>query len=107
MKDAISEIYSDKMSGITTPVLWAFVALAYMFEIGAVAVLINAGDAQWLQYSAAIGALVMPLIGIGVVFYIRCYKEELLYPSRERLNEVRGKKQDEYASSSESRNNHE
>lgn len=107
MENAISKIYSDKMSGIATPILWAFVALAYMFEIGAVAVLINADEVLWLQYSAAIGALVMPLVGIGMILYIRCRKEELLYPSQKRLDEMRGTRWDEYPLSSESENNHE
>ena len=101
MKNTISKIYSDKIpvSGVATPILWAFVVLAYMFEIGAIAVLIQANDILWLRYFVAIGALVIPLFGIGAVFYIRCYKEELLYPSQKRLNEMQGIRRGEYGPS--------
>ena len=84
----VSQGFSEKGSRVTTPILWAVVALAYMFEIGAVGVVIKT-EGQ-LQYSAAIGALVMPVIGIVVVFLIRAYKEELFYPSPERQDEARG-----------------
>ena len=80
--------FSEKGARITTPILWAVVALAYMFEIGAVAVIINTEG--WLQGLAAIGALVMPIIGIVMVFFIRAYKEELFYPSEKRQDEARG-----------------
>ena len=80
-----SQDSSEKGTRVTAPILWAVVALAYMFEIGAVAVVINTKEP--LQYWVAISALVMPIIGIMVVFFIRAYKEELFYPSPARIRE--------------------
>ena len=91
MTNEVSQVpqgFSEKGARVTTPILWAVVALAYMFEIGAVAVIINTEG--WLQGSASIGALVMPIIGIVVVLLIRAYKEELFYPSEKRQDEARG-----------------
>ena len=84
----IPQDFSEKGSRVTTPILWAVVALAYMFEFGTAVVVINTKG--WLQCVAAIGALVMPVIGIVVVFLIRAYKERLFYPSKQRYRDAEG-----------------
>lgn len=64
-------------------ILWALVALAYLFEIGAVAVIIGAKELYCLRVIAAVLAMAIPLLAIVAVAYIRWRREDLLYMSKE------------------------
>ena len=61
------------------PILWALLALAYLFEIGAIAVVINTEGT--IQFWAAVAAMAFPPITMVVVVAIRHFGEDLLYTS--------------------------
>ena len=76
---------SANKGGVNAPILWALLALAYLFEIGAVAVVINAPEN--LQIWAGISAMVFPIIIMVGVIVIRTQWEHLFYISREQLEQ--------------------
>lgn len=74
-------------AGAKTPILWALLALAYLFEIGAVAVVINTKGG--IQTAAAWTAMGFPLIAMLGISLIRLFGESFFYLSTERLIAVR------------------
>ncbi len=73
-------------AGARTPILWALLALAYLFEIGAVAVVISATGN--IQTNAAWAAMIFPLAAMTGVSLIRLFGESFFYLSTRRLEDI-------------------
>lgn len=92
-----------------TPVLWALVALAYLFELGAVAILVSAGDILMQPTSGpesidvavrdvalrifqitALAAAIVPILAMCFIIFFRFFYEDLFYMS-DKLATKRGK----------------
>ena len=87
MENSISNMKSDALKGVVesartkAPILWALLALAYLFEIGAVTVIINTG--KYIQEFAGYAAMGFPIFAMIGIIAIRARWEHLFYVSHE------------------------
>ena len=79
MESSVGSFASKHSGDARTPILWALLALCYLFEIGAIAALINL-DGEWRNYTA-LAAMIFPLVAMGAIVAMRIFCEGVFYTS--------------------------